>query len=34
MNVFIYWTGLLRPAFHKLNMFINRIRSTVREVKG
>jgi len=34
MNVFIYWTGLHRPALRKLNMFIIRIRSTVPEVKG
>jgi len=34
VNVFIYETGLRRPALQMLNMFIIRIRSTVRDVKG
>jgi len=34
VNVFIYETGLRRPALRMLNMFIIRIRSTVRDVKG
>jgi len=34
MNTFMVMTRTNRPALLKMNMFINRIRSTVPQVKG